>query len=183
MSSHKSRSPTPTSRFSCLFHEADRRQTQPSPTQQITTPTSRFSSSRGQTDLMLSFPCLSFGSLLTKNPSCHLGAQFHHRLPEARPPQHRLAPPFSLTSFSWPLPLSELGGDYCPERGRKKKNLSVHHQCTNDEQPLTPPDTCSVHLPNNLAKHAFNGGSGLILYLITHEGPFPQQYIYIHIYI
>ena len=31
------------SRFSCLLHEADRRQTQPSPTQQITTPTSRFS--------------------------------------------------------------------------------------------------------------------------------------------
>ena len=31
------------SRFSCLLHEADHRQTQPSPTQQITTPTSRFS--------------------------------------------------------------------------------------------------------------------------------------------
>ncbi len=40
------------SSLSCLFHEADRRQTQPSPTQQITTPTSRLSSSRGQTDLM-----------------------------------------------------------------------------------------------------------------------------------
>ena len=70
--------------------------------------------------------------------SRHTGAQFHHRLPGApavfsftHSPQNRLAPPFSFTSFSRPLPLSALGGDYCPERGRKKKNLSVHHQCTN----------------------------------------------------
>ena len=35
----------------------------------------------------------------------------------------------------------------------------------------TSQHTCNVQLPNKLAKHAFKGGSGLILYLITHEGP------------
>ena len=41
----------------------------------------------------------------------------------------------------------------------------------------TPPDThVTSILPNNLAKHAFNGGSELILFLVVHylSGVFPS---------
>ena len=46
----------------------------------------------------------------------------------------------SFTSLSRPLPLSERCAESPSERGMKK-NLSVHHHCTNNKQPLTPPDT------------------------------------------
>ena len=49
--------------------------------------------------------------------------------------------PFSFTSFSRPLHLSERWAESPSERGTKKKNLLVHHHCTNNKQPLTPPDT------------------------------------------
>ena len=79
-----------------------------------------------------------------------------------------LAPPLSSTSLSRLLPLSRLGGAYRPERGRKKRELAIHHHRTNNKQPLTPPDThVTSILPNSLAKHAFNGGSELILYLVA----------------
>ena len=52
-----------------------------------------------------------------------------------------LAPPLSSTSLSRPLPLSRPGGAYRPERGRKKRELSIHHHRTNNKQPLTSPDT------------------------------------------
>jgi len=39
------------------------------------------------------------------------------------------------------LPLPEHWAETPSERGTKKKNLSVHHHCTNNKQPLTPPDT------------------------------------------
>ena len=65
------------SRFSCLLHEADRRQTQPSPTQQITTPTSRFSvafpaffSARSSRKTDTAVPCTA--------DRHHHSAQFHH---------------------------------------------------------------------------------------------------------
>ena len=68
------------SRFSCLLHEEDRRQTQPSPTQQITTPTSRFSVppflSRPMADSTLRFSfspdrfTLPFLCSLASKPDC-----------------------------------------------------------------------------------------------------------------
>ena len=57
---------------SCLFHEADRRQTQPSLTQQIATPTRRFSLAEGRLTSSSS-SCLSgrpFYESRSQKPSC-----------------------------------------------------------------------------------------------------------------
>ena len=102
-----------------------------------------------------------------------LASQFHFLFLGARRlsvslPLSRRSSPLCFTSFSRPLPLSERWAESPSERGMKKKNLSVHHHCTNNKQPLTPPDThVTSILPNNLAKHAFNGVSELILYLVA----------------
>ena len=58
------------------------------------------------------------------------------------PLRSRQTPPPSSTSLYRPLPLSRLGGAYRPERGRKKRKLSVHHQCMNNNSLL--------HLPTHM---------------------------------
>ena len=132
------------------------------------TDASSFSSSRWQTDLLQSLPCLSFGSLFTKadckqtQPSLvqpiapPRRSQFHHRLFGARSPPSRLL-------------LPEHWAETVIRRGEGRRRTSRYTTTVRTmNSPYTSRHTCNVQLPNNLAKHAFNGGSGLILYLITH---------------
>ena len=90
----------------------------------------------------------------------------------ARPFTNPQTPPLSFTASFWPLPFSALGG-VSPGERKEEGALDpppLHKQITACD---TSRHTCNVKLPNNLAKHAFNGGSGLILYLVAYEGPFP----------
>ena len=92
------------------------------------------------------FPALlqSFSSLAHLKTDCPTRcSQFYHLFFLGRAPlRSRQTPPFSFTSFSRSLPLSARWAESIVRREEgRKKSLSVHHQCTNDEQPLTPPDT------------------------------------------
>ena len=85
--------------------------------------------------------------------------------------------PFSKPTNSSPqfhflflaTPSQPTGRGLSSVEGRKKRELLAHHHCTNNKNMHpTPPDThVTSILPHNLAKHAFNGGSELILYLVV----------------
>ena len=107
------------------------------------TDASSFSSSRWQTDLLQSLPCLSFGSLFTKAYRKQTQPSLVQPIaPSLRSQSHLSFPALASLGHS----LSERWAGTRSERGRKEKNLSVHHHRTNNEQPPTPPDT---HVTSN----------------------------------
>ena len=82
--------------------------------------------------------CLSFGSLFTKADRKHTQpSPVQPITPPRRSQSHLPFPALASLGHSlyerWTGPHSE--------RGRKEKNLSVHHHRMNNEQPPTPPDT------------------------------------------
>ena len=134
-----------------------------------TTRTASFSSSRWQTDLLQSLPCLSFGSLFTKADRKQTQPSLVQPIAPHRHSQSHLLFPAPLASKPTAPPSQSAGRGLLSREGKEEEEPlgtpPLHKQITACD---TSQHTCNVQLPNNLAKHAFNGGPGLILYLITH---------------
>ena len=93
-------------------------------------------------------------------------------------PTRPLSPTFTFPALaSLGYSLSERWAGPIARRGERRRRTSRYTTTARtNEQPPTPPDT---HVTSNYRTTWLNmhlmGGSGLILYLITHEGAFPQQ--------
>ena len=110
-----------------------------------------------------------FQTLTSSFSSSRSQTRLSDRSTPAFPALARLKADWLLPSVS--LPSLGHSPSQSAERGlvwRREGRRRTSRYTTTVHASYTSQHTCNVHLPNNLAKHAFNGGSGLILFLITH---------------
>ena len=143
------------SRFSCLLHEADRRQTQPSPTQQITTPHQSFliqpraDSARSgpvfspaDSPLPFLFSLASKPTAVTSSVSLLL---FGPRLPQSRLLTHTQPALFSRSRHTGAQFHHRLPGTRSPQKNRLPNSvLSVLPPFLFGARPFTKPTNSSL---------------------------------------